>query len=163
MAEIKIFSQEAFDEYCVNNGINDDNVEKLDNKAFISIIGTKDIVEKYLEEPDTKHYFKENHNNVLNLEFDDVSEDVEFRGIKALAITSEQCDELVDFIDSNVGKDFYIHCRAGISRSRAVGRFIRECHPYEYWEVQDFFDTANIGVLRGLKRAFYKKNNIYNE
>ena len=163
MAEINIFSQELFDEYCLDNGISDDNVETLDNKAFISIIGTKDVVEKYLDEPDTKHYFKENHPNVINLEFDDVSKDIEFRGITAKAITDEQCKELFDFIEKNIGKDFYIHCRAGISRSRAVGRFIRECYPYDYWEVSDFFDTANMGVLRGLKRTYYIKHNIYNE
>jgi len=161
MAEIKIFSHEAFDEYCVNNGINDDNVEKLDNKAFISIIGTKDIIEKYLDEPDTQHYFRTNHTNVLNLEFDDVSEDIEFKGIKARAITPEQCKEVLEFVDGNIGKDFYIHCRAGVSRSRAVGRFIKECYPKFYEDNLDVFWTANIAVLIGLKRAFIEKYNIY--
>ena len=69
---------------------------------------------------------KKNHINVLNLEFDDVTEDTEFNGHLLKAMTEEQAQKCVDFIENNIGKHIYIHCRAGISRSGAIAKFIVE-------------------------------------
>ena len=158
--KVYVYSQPTFDEYCQNNNLNDSNVENLNDEAFISIIGTKQVNEDYLNEYDIKHYFNENHANVLNLEFDDVSEDREWNGIHIKAMTEEQAKECVEFIERNLGKNFKIHCRAGVSRSQALGYFIRTCYE-EYENAEENPDnphiTHNVGVLAMLKRELYKR------
>ena len=145
-------SQDRFDKMCLKRKINDYNVDDLTNEAFISITGTNGYI------PD-KHYFLNNHKNVLNVEFDDVDKDTKIADLLFKAITQEQADRIVNFIAQNIGKDFYIHCTAGISRSGAVGSFIH-----------DFFNNdnsvelihrgihPNVEVLAKLKRSLY-----YNE
>lgn len=88
--------------------------EVKDDKAFISIIGTEECRKYYLEE-DTNHWFNNcTEDNVLNLEFDDVNEDIViWKGHTFYGITDEQAEQIVDFIEKHKGKDFYIHCRAG--------------------------------------------------
>lgn len=170
-----VFNHIDFDNFCGQQSLNDNNVESNNNYAFISIIGTQEIIEDYLGEYGTKHYFNENHSNVLNLEFDDVSEDRDFeyetldgknKVLHAKAMSEEQAKECVDFIENNVGKTFIIHCRGGVSRSQAFFRFITDF--YEEYQgcrgnVENPCLTPNIGVLAALKRAFYLKNNIYAE
>lgn len=98
------------------------------NIAIISIINSKDSNEG------EKHICK-NADNVLNLTFDD-SSPVAFKA-EALAetfeledgrtihfFTQEMAKKSIEFIKKNKGKDFYIHCSAGISRSQAFIRFI---------------------------------------
>ena len=169
-----VFNHIDFDNFCAQQSLNDNNVEN-NNYAFISIIGTQEIIEDYLGEYDTKHHFNENHSNVLNLEFDDVSEDREFeyetldgknKVLHAKAISEGQAKECVDFIENNVGKTFIIHCRAGRSRSQAFFRFITDFYE-EYNDCEGNKDnpchSPNIDVLAKLKRAFYTKHGIYKE
>ena len=107
------------------------------NIAIISIINSKDSNEG------EKHICK-NADNVLNLTFDDASP-VAFR-VEALAETFELSDgrtiyfftpemakKSVEFIKKNKGKDFYIHCSAGISRSQAFVRFIEDINHDIKW------------------------------
>ena len=170
-----VFNHTDFDKYCNQQSLNDNNVESNNNYAFISIIGTQEIIEDYLGECGTKHYFNENHSNVLNLEFDDVSEDREFeyetlngenKVLHAKAINEKQAKECVDFIENNVGKTFIIHCRAGFSRSQAFFRFITSMFE-EYKNCEGNKDnpchSPNIDVLAKLKRVFYTKHCIYKE
>lgn len=164
---IKTLSHELFDTNCYKLGVYDDNVNGLINTtAFISIIGTKECRKYYLEDG-TGHWFKKNHPNVLNLEFDDVTEDIVWNGHNFLAMNEEQAKQCVEFIENNKGKNFYIHCRAGISRSGAVSQFI-----YDFYNQDNIYDEENFKrfnshirpnnhVLRLLKRAFYEKNNLF--
>ena len=108
-----------------------------------------------------RHHFMENHKNVLNLEFDDVEKDIEVGGYSFKAITDEQAEAIVKFIIDNKGKDFYIHCLAGISRSGAVGTFI-----FDFFKDDDTKFVSrpkirpNIEVLSKLKKNYwYKKIN----
>ena len=171
--EVYVFNHADFDAYCIDNGINDRNVEEFKDQAFISIIGTPEILEYYLKEPNTNHWFDRNHPNVLNLEFDDVSNDRVFdykdnRGqlmsLHAFTMNQKQAKECVDFIENNLGKNFRIHCLAGKSRSQAIGRFLLDCYE-EYKDAKENPNnpcvTFNPGILATLKREFYKRNKMF--
>ena len=149
--EIKVLSHVKFDELCEKNGWNDANIPE--NIAFISIIGTDFVRENILERKDG-HWFEEEHDNVLNLEFDDVEKEFEFEGGKALPISEEQVEKAVSFIVKNIGKDFIIHCYAGISRSAAFGYFIKQFYNNYSLECESLY--PNQDVLIKLKRCFIK-------
>ena len=70
--------------------------------------------------------------------------------------------------EKHKGKDFYIHCRAGKSRSIAVATYILDMYGEEYGynekescRKDNPCKTPNINVLTKLKRTYYKKFNIY--
>ena len=92
-----------------------------DDAAYISICNTND--EMYPEEKRT-HWFKEDCVQIINVDFDDVSSEEDESGY---AIDYTQAEMLVKFIVENYGRDFYIHCSAGKSRSQSIARFILDC------------------------------------
>lgn len=147
--EIKVLSHVDFDELCEENNWSDSNIPE--NIAFISIIGTDFIRDRFLERKDG-HWFKEEHDNVLNLEFDDVEREFEFKDGKAYPISDEQVKKSVSFIMNNLGKDFIIHCYAGISRSVAFGSFIKQVNG-DYKTNKEFL-FPNQDVLIKLKRCY---------
>ena len=157
MKRIEVSSHALFEERCKGLGVNDDNVEseKFSNLAFIDIIGTKDSIEKYLHEDNTKHWFEKEHPNVLNLEFDDISEDeFEYNGIVFKGFTNEQAKKSYDFILANENKDFIICCRAGISRSQAFGNFIHDY--FGGYDSSSLLGTPNYYVYTKLTREHLK-------
>lgn len=164
--KIKVLSQYLFDEDMKKMGLNDDNVEKT-NMAFISIIGTPECLTYYLDEGNTKHYFK-NHQNVLNIEFDDIGDDVMYNGHHFKTISILQAENAVDFIEKIVKSwpdCVYIHCRAGFSRSRAFAEFIyRYCKEnnieVEYEDRDNYTTMLNYGVLKKLEHAYWKKHSL---
>lgn len=172
--DINVLSHNLFDEYCKSNEINDDNVETHKDKAFISIIGTPEVLEYYLKEPYTEHWFKKNHSNVINLEFDDCSEDKEHKytngygeevTIHAYTMNEKQAEELYDFIEKNKGKTFIIHCRAGLSRSIGVGKYILGfIDGYENCKGKGHIDritSYNSNTSSMLAKVWYKKHKIF--
>ena len=144
-----------FQEECKKNSWDDSNVENLKNLAFISIITTPDVQKYHLEE-DEEHWFKEDHSNVLNLEFDDCNKDREWEGHKAYTISEEQAKKIVEFIEKNLGRNFLIHCRAGISRSGAVAKFISM--NYHGYNLVNDFTRPNQEVLRKLDRILWERH-----
>ena len=169
--KIEVLSHYLFEEKCKEDGLNDGNVEDKKGKAFIDIIGTEECRKYYLME-EMQHYFN-NFSNVLNLEFDDLSQDVEYDGHIFKAMTMEQAEKTVDFIEKMINDGvmyFRICCRAGYSRSRAIGEFIyRYCVEHhievEYADRNDYSTFLNQGVLRRLNNAYWKKHkeNGYDE
>ena len=169
--KIEVLSHYLFEEKCKEDGLNDENVEDKKDKAFIDIIGTEECRKYYLME-EMQHYFN-NFSNVLNLEFDDLSQDVEYDGHIFKAMTMEQAEKTVDFIEKMINDGviyFRICCRAGYSRSRAVAEFIyRYCVEHhievEYTDRNDYSTFLNQGVLRRLNNAYWKKHkeNGYDE
>lgn len=155
---IEVLSHSKFDDKMKEMHLDDSNVESLKDYAFISIIGTKECLEKYLHEANTEHFFKSNHDNVINLDFDDVDSDCTHEDVHFRCISKEQALELVNFIDviaaSNC-KNIYIHCRAGISRSRAVAEYIARHYSIQYdgSERKLSYNHLNHGVLRRLEWA----------
>ena len=166
--KLEVYTQYLFDENMKEIGLNDDNVDNV-NIGLISIIGTRECLEYYLNEGKTKHYFNNEHWNVLNLDFDDLSTDVDYNGHIFKAMTMEQAEKTVDFIELMLSKKVDAikgHCRAGFSRSRAVFEFIyRLCKEkgieVEYSDRNDYTTMLNQGVLRRLNNAYWKKHKMY--
>lgn len=164
--KLKVLSHYLFDEDMKKMNLNDDNVE-YSNMAFISIIGTPECLTYYLDEGDTKHYFKD-HPNVLNLDFDDTETDVIYNGHHFKTMSMEQAEKTVDFIEIMLDKGVGIiegHCRAGMSRSRAIFEFIyRRCMERgdtpNYPDRNDYTTMLNQGVLRRLEHAYKKKHRL---
>ena len=164
MVKIIVLSHYLFDEEMRKMHLEDKNVEQT-KMAFISIIGTQECIKYWLQEND-KHYFKD-HPNVLNLDFDDIEDDVLYNGHKFQTMNMEQAEEAVNFIETMLDKvdTFFIHCKAGMSRSRAFGEFIyRICIERDieivYEDRDDYTTVLNHGVLRRLNHAFWKKHKI---
>lgn len=126
MQNIFVYSHREFDAVMRMNGWNDEYTP--DHIAYISICCHDEIKKGYLEKvkhETDEHWFKENHDNVLNIEFDDIqSEFEETKYGKAIGITLDDAKKIVDFLKKNKDKKvLYIHCRSARSRSVAVGRF----------------------------------------
>lgn len=155
--KVCVLSKMDFDKYCEGRRLNDMNVEEVGKDyAFISIICEKDANERYIKDRE-EHWFKENHVNVLNLEFDDVENECELRGVSFFPISEKQAKETVEFIERNLDKNFIIHCRAGISRSQAIGQFLLE--NYDGHFVESEFSNPHIlhnkRVMKELLKAKY--------
>ncbi len=120
---VYVFNKRQFDQLMTDNFLSDGNVEERTDVMLISIVDTDQWIES--KEP----YFDKNHENVFNLQFDDVEHDGQpsptnfDKGTKAFS--EEQANNLFQFIKKNRDKaTCIVHCMAGISRSGAVGAFI---------------------------------------
>jgi predicted protein tyrosine phosphatase len=137
--------------------------------AFISIESSPTCAQHYLKDK-IYHHLKSDKYNVLNICFDDISEDKVCRDTngeeyKIYTMNEAQADVAYRFVKNNIGKHFIIHCRAGKSRSQAFYRFIMDCFSDDYSEcVANKYNpckTPNVEVLCKLKRQFYKDQNIF--
>ena len=163
--KLKVLSHYLFDEDMKKMNLNDDNVEKT-NMAFISIIGTKECIKYWIQEND-KHYFKD-HPNVLNLDFDDISDVVIYNGHRFRGMNLEEAEKTVDFIEKMIESGVDViegHCKAGFSRSRAIFEFIyRYCKEHgidvEYADRDNYTTIFNQGVMNRLNHAYWKKHRI---
>ena len=164
--KIEVFSHYLFEEHCKKDGLNDENVENERDKAFIDIIGTEECRKYYLNE-NMEHYFND-HTNVINFDFDDISTDVLYNGHRFKTMTMGQAENAVDFIEKMVNSGvtyFRICCRAGMSRSRAFAEFIyRYCKEnnveVDYEDRNEYTTMLNHGILRRLNHAYWKKHKI---
>lgn len=122
------YSKNDFVRYMSINKINDLSVKNFIKEYFICLNATG-----------WKHsipYFKESHDNVINLYFDDVENDgpkeIQWfnnttKIIEAKAMTIDQAIELKKFINRIPDNSIvHIHCTKGLSRSAAVENFINE-------------------------------------
>jgi predicted protein tyrosine phosphatase len=156
--KVYVWSKQMFDKGMADNGITDQNVEERDKIMFISITDTAKFSNSRIP------YFKEDHDNVMNLSFDDVEHDLQPsptqpEGTKAF--TEEQAEKLFQFIKRNRDKETCIvHCMAGISRSGAVGTFINGyCGgDWEEFKRTNPYILPNGRVERLLNRAKYRDN-----
>ena len=153
---IKVYSQIDFNNVMKSKGIDDSNVENEKDSIFISITNRNGEIE---------HWFKENHKNVINLDFDDTSSDNE----ELRTISDKQAESLMFFIDDNLSKstedvDVYIHCLAGMSRSRAVAEYIKRHYDVGYDKIERdlYYNYLNHEVLNRLERKYrdYISNEI---
>ena len=153
-------SHKEFNDIMEKNGWSDSNIPS--DCAFISIIGTPECQKYYLKE-DAPHWFKsEASGQVCNLEFDDIARDeFTWNGITFYGLSMEQAEKIVKFIDKNLGKNFYIHCRAGKSRSQGIVRYILDIYPDMYDSSDCREDnpclTPNMDVVIKLKRSMWNE------
>ena len=138
--------------------------------AIISIEATDECVryynERYLESDFDNEHFLKDADNILNVDFDDITEDLNYDGYHLKAITPEIAKNIYNFINRHLGKDFIIHCNAGQSRSVAVARYILDMFgdKYDLGKDSNTIDTPNIKVLSELKRcAFYDNYSVFNK
>lgn len=159
--QILAVPKNLFDETLKSKGITDENVEKQDKFAFISINNTNEIKDEFFN---NTPYFSANKSNVIRLWFDDVLEDHSFEKIgggkiELKAITHEQAKELFQFIKKNSDKEvFFIHCTAGICRSGAVAAFIQDYIGKLTWQEfkrQNPHISPNSTVYRMLHDVWY--------
>lgn len=96
----------------------------------------------------------------IKLEFDDVVNLSDRRyGFDSLRFSGEMAESLLDFIEKHKGSNFVIHCDAGISRSVAVGAFLRDFYDYEArFYVTKHDEHRNMWVYNLLRRTWMKKN-----
>jgi len=132
---VRVLSKGHFDTLLPRMRIDNSNVEEHVDKAFISITDG---------DREDAHYFDKDYSNVLNLEFDDATDEEnerrrKFGQIEYILFTKEQGEKILEFIEQNKHVEtFYVHCLAGVSRSGAVGLFINDLHGEE-----SYFEFAN--------------------
>lgn len=141
-----------------------DKVKSFENQpwAYISIEGTDDLAKTGIIGDNT--HFLEDGPDILNLNFDDVEEDIEYtspEGVvyKAKAITEFQARKILDFAKNHKDYNLLIHCMAGKSRSVAIGEGLIEIFP-EVWKRSprsNPFLTPNMKVLALLKRLEFHR------
>jgi len=121
---INVLSRMVFNNLMQEHKINDNTVENYDDVFFISINDTK--TSPYYEES----WFKEDHDNVKVLYFDDVENENETfpsNSGKCIPFSEKMAKDLYDYIKKNVRKgQCIIHCLAGISRSAGVASVIAD-------------------------------------
>ena len=161
MNKVYVYNYFRFNELCAKNGWDDNNIPS--DKAFISICCTDECIKGYLaaRDPDAEdeHWFKKDHNNVINLNFDDIIQDEMVSNTTEgtftyRCISKEDAARLYKFIESNIGHDFIIHCRAGKSRSQAIARFICDHYNYENGRLDNPCLYPNVNVLAKLNRCY---------
>ena len=138
--KVRVFNREDFEDY-VKDGLKD-------NEAYIDIysgpMGYPVIGDENTYDCDEGIHqfngtgFDEPVTNVLRLNFEDLPEDMLWEGCQGKydhgTITHKDAKRTVLFIERNEGKDFIIHCDAGVSRSQQVGGYIliTKWWDYEY-------------------------------
>ena len=127
------------------------------NTAAISIIETQQCQDYYKrKEP---HPLKPVDGiPVFFAVFDDINTDtVSYDGYTFTGLLEDQAKELALFIDDQVklGRDIYVHCRAGKSRSQGVIDYIRTVYQGIDWELRKDNPclTPNVQVKSALMRC----------
>ncbi len=157
MNKILVYSRENFKNFL------DKFRERLD-VAIISIECTGECRKYYMKEvkniQDNEHLLPSSY-RVLNLDFDDLTQDKEWKGHLFKAISEDQAKDIIDFVERNIGKDIVIHCGAGKSRSQGVFRAILDLYSEYYQESPENKEnpclTPNIEVVAKIKRAYRER------
>jgi predicted protein tyrosine phosphatase len=148
------------------------NTAHLKDVAYISISASKDCAIEYFHDISEADHYLPDSDNVLNLNFDDITQDFTFKNecgkdVTYHAISEKQAKLTIEFIEKNIGKNIIIHCRAGKSRSQAICRAIYDCYGNVYepnkFNSHNPCETQNPDVLAKIKRAFYEKNGMFQE
>lgn len=119
------------------------HIEVPSNIAIISINNGKDVG------TDNEYHICEDDDNVLNLNFDDIDPThldlddnietytyIQKHNGKETTIeffTMDMAKKAVEFIENNKDKNFYIHCSAGVSRSQAFVKYIKNMYTETEW------------------------------
>jgi hypothetical protein len=130
--KVTTYSKNDFLMLAASRDINDLTVDKLD-EFFICVEPSGG--------PDSIDYFLKSHNNVVSINFDDVSEDGKKWGpdiqawFEAKAMTETHAKILIDFIKKiKPDSQIHVYCTKGFSRSKSIADFIKE--EFLNWEEQ---------------------------
>ena len=141
----------------------------LTKEAVISIECSKECAKYWLEEEkgdDDNEHLLPSGKSVLNLNFDDVEGpgDKYYKGHWFRSFKMIDAYNILEFLKSNSGKDLIIHCKAGKSRSKAIGQFILDImgDKYEDGNPENPINGSYNGcVLLKLKDAYYQIHHLY--
>lgn len=108
--------------------------------------------------PDESYTLKPGWEDILRIEFDDVVKiPLGMSGHNIIAFCDAHAETIHAFIEKHTDKDFLIHCSAGVSRSVAVGSFMREVFDADLKLHEIHTDEhCNSRVRRGLMRKYWK-------
>lgn len=168
MVEIHTLSAADFKHTMKSNDLYDCNIEQRTDVAVISIANSSED-----SEPDdifsngpSSRWFRQRHRNVLNLTFDDVvpGEKVPADGSPAgnryVLFDEDMAREIAAFVETNKDASIWIvHCSAGVSRSGAVSRWLKDRLSFKYGIEANNVDgrhaVPNAYVLEVLDRVLY--------
>jgi predicted protein tyrosine phosphatase len=154
--KIFIMSKPQFNSIMGSHGIDDSNVEAKAKE--VAIISINDTMGQW-----NASWFNQDHSNVIRLWFDDVENDLELsptNSVSCRAFSENQAKLIIDFINSNKDKSFFVHCTAGISRSGAVGRFILDYldGDKDHFKQMNPHISPNGHISRLLNNIIWKEN-----
>ena len=176
MVEIHTLSVADFKRTMKNNDLYDSNIEQRTDIAVISIGNSfedTDPDDIFSNGPSSR-WFRYQHKNVLNLTFDDITVSEKVAGAgktlsgESAALESEYVlfdDEmarhLVNFVEENLtARIWIVHCSAGISRSGAVSKWLKDQLELRYGieakNVDGRYAVPNAYVLRVLDKILYQ-------
>lgn len=155
--KIRVYNWEDFEEWCENDE------SALGGKYAIIEIYTspgKPVLDEKIQQMFS--------HSLIALDFEDMPEDVDFPGSSYHplnpTINYAQAEQLVRFIDWNMkmGRDFIIHCGAGVSRSQQVAEYImlvsHQTYEYDYENSTHnhyFFHTIVLSRLLEMKHRIF--------
>lgn len=102
--------------------------------------------------------------DLMYLKFDDIGKEYEVDldlKLECYGLSEKQAQDFLEWFEPRMeeGKNFYIHCEAGLSRSQGFIRFILDCYPDITWllRMSNPCITPNLHVTSTLKHAWIKK------
>ena len=117
------------------------------SKYFEEVINN-DAAVISISEPDEVRHMLGDSENVLNVEFKDDD-----------SLSLETALRICKFIQDNIGKNFYIHCSAGVSRSQGVVRYALDTYGDYETNPDNPCVCPNVHVTRMLKRVYMEEYN----
>ena len=133
MVEIHTLSVADFKRTMQNNDLYDSNIEMRTDLAVISIGNSfdDDLADDIFANGPSSHWFKRRHRNVLNLDFDDIAAPDEWKNLKKcdqyILFDDDLARRIVEFVEENRNAAVWIvHCSAGVSRSGAVSKWLKD-------------------------------------
>ena len=166
MVEIHTLSVADFKRTMQNNDLYDSNIEMRTDLAVISIGNSfdDDLADDIFANGPSSHWFKHRHRNVLNLDFDDMAAPDEWKNLSKcdqyILFNDDMARQIAEFVGENRDASVWIvHCSAGISRSGAVSRWLKDWLKFKYGvdavNVDGKYAIPNSHVLSELNRMFY--------
>ena len=184
MIEIHTLSVVYFKHTMKNNDLYDSNIEQRSDLAVISIGNSfedNDPDDIFSNGPSSR-WFRHQHKNVLNLTFDDITSPEKSQMMSQFATWSvvgcnhdengitggdyvlfdkEMASRLVQFVEENwTANTWIVHCSAGVSRSGAISRWLKDYLKFKYGieanNVDGRYAVPNAYVLSVLDKVLYR-------
>lgn len=158
MVDIHTLSAADFKSTMRDNGLDDSNVEERTDLAVISVCNSFEDgpADGMFSNGPSSHWFRLPHGNVLNLDFDDIAAPDEWESLskcdRYVLFDEGMAREVADFVEANLSASVWIvHCGAGVSRSGAISRWLKDWlerkHGIEADNVDGRFASPNPVVL----------------
>ena len=165
MVEIHTLSAADFKHTMRNNDLYDSNIELRTDLAVISIGNSfeDDLADDIFANGPSSHWFRKQHRNVLNMDFDDIAAPGEWKNLSKcnqyVLFDEDMARRIAQFVGENMNASVWIvHCSAGVSRSGAVSKWLKDWLQVKYGieanNVDGRYASPNPHVLRVLDRLF---------